>query len=158
WRMNRRRLSVEALRDSLLSVSGQLDRSPAESVVADLGVQATGVGVKPNKPVQSFRRTVYLPVVRNDLPPLFQLFDFGDSLSVNGRRSTTNVAPQALFMMNGPLVLEAATHTARIVLAGCGAPDKRELLKRLYIRVVGRPPRHEEIEPSLSLVHGALSD
>ena len=93
WRMNRRRLQVEALRDGLLAVSGQLDPSPAESVVADLNVQATGVGVKPNKPVRSVRRTIYLPVVRNDLPALFQLFDFGDSLSVNGRRSATNVAP-----------------------------------------------------------------
>ena len=113
WRMNRRRLQVEALRDGLLAVSGQLDPSPAESVVAELSVQATGVGVKPNKPVRSVRRTIYLPVVRNDLPAIFQLFDFGDALSVNGRRSTTNVAPQALFMMNSPLVLEAATQRPR---------------------------------------------
>ena len=49
WRMNRRRLQVEALRDGLLAVSGQLDPSPAESVVAELNVQATGVGVKPNQ-------------------------------------------------------------------------------------------------------------
>ena len=158
WRMNRRRLQVEALRDGLLAVSGQLDPSPAESVVAELNVQATGVGVKPNKPVRSVRRTIYLPVVRNDLPPLFQLFDFGDSLSVNGRRSTTNVAPQALFMMNSPLVLEAATHTAEIVLAGCDAPDERRVLERLYMRILGRPPRHDEIEPSLALVHAALSE
>ena len=112
WRMNRRRLQVEALRDGLLAISGQLDCSPAESVVAELNVQATGVGVKPNKPLESNRRTVYLRVVRNDLPPLFQLFDFGDSLAVNGRRNRTNVAPQALFMLNGPLVQEAATHAA----------------------------------------------
>src|SRR6185437_776373 len=101
-----------------LAASGQLDRSPVGSVVAHLNLQATGVGVKPNKPVRSVRRTVYLPVVRNDLLPLFQLFDFGDSLSVNGRRSVTNVAPQALYMLNSPLVLEAATHTAAIVLEG----------------------------------------
>ena len=132
WRMNRRRLQVEALRDGLLAVSGELDPSPAESVVARLGVQATGVGVKPNKPVRSVRRTVYLPVIRNDLPALFQLFDFGDSLSVNGQRSTTNVAPQALFMMNSPLVFEAATHTAAIVLAGCDLPEEHQLLERLY--------------------------
>ena len=156
--MNRRRLQVEALRDGLLAVSGQLDRSPAESVVADLNVQATGVGVKPNKPVRSVRRTVYLPVVRNDLPPLFQLFDFGDSLSVNGRRSTTNVAPQALFMMNSPLVLEAATRTAASVLAGRRCPEERQVLERLYMRILGRPPRPDEIEPSLDLVHAALSE
>ena len=158
WRMNRRRLQAEALRDGLLAVSGQLDPSPAESVVADLNVQATGVGVKPNKPVRSVRRTVYLPVIRNDLPALFQLFDFGDSLSVNGRRSTTNVAPQALFMMNSPLVLEAATRTAASVLAGRDAPDERQVLERLYLRILGRPPRADEIEPSLALVHAALSE
>jgi Protein of unknown function (DUF1553)/Protein of unknown function (DUF1549)/Planctomycete cytochrome C len=157
WRMSRRRLQVEALRDGLLAASGQLDPSPAESVVAELGVQATGVGVKPNKQVHSIRRTIYLPVIRNDLPALFQLFDFGDSLSVNGRRSATNVAPQALFMMNSPLVLEAATHTAAIVLAGCDPSDDHRLLERLYLRVLGRPPRHDEIEPSLALVHGAVS-
>jgi hypothetical protein len=159
WRMNRRRIQVEALRDGLLAVSGQLDRSPAGSVVADLNVQATGVGVKPNKPVRSVRRTVYLPVVRNDLPPLFQLFDFGNSLSVNGRRSSTNVAPQALYMLNSPLVLEAATHTAAIVLASAGdAPEERQVLDRLYLRVLGRSPQRDEVGPSLDLVHEALAD
>ncbi len=158
WRASRRRLQVEALRDGLLAVSGQLDPSPAESVVAELGVQATGVGVKPNKPVRSVRRTVYLPVIRNDLPAVLQLFDFGDALSVNGRRSTTNVAPQALFMMNSPLVLEAATRTAEIVLAGCETSDERQLLERFTLRILGRPPRHDEIEPSLALVRSALAD
>jgi hypothetical protein len=156
WRMNRRRLQAEALRDGLLAVSGQLDPSPAESVVAELGAQATGVGVKPRNHVRSVRRTIYLPVIRNDLPALFQLFDFGDSLSVNGRRSTTNVAPQALFMLNSPLVFEAATHTAEIVLEGCDLADEHRLLDGLYVRILGRPPRHDEIEPSLELVHAAM--
>jgi hypothetical protein len=157
WRANRRRLQVEALRDGLLAISGQLDSSPAESVVADLNVQATGVGVKPNKPVHSLRRTVYLPVVRNDLPAIYQLFDFGDSLAVNGRRSSTNVAPQALFMMNSPLVQDAAKHTAELLLAGCDGADERELLQRHYILILGRPPREGEIEPSLALVRAALA-
>jgi hypothetical protein len=158
WRMNRRRLQVEALRDSLLAVSEQLDRSPTESVVADLNVQATGVGINPNKPVRSVRRTVYLPVIRNDLPALFQLFDFGDALSVNGRRRTTNVAPQALFMMNSPLVLEAANRTAASVLAGHDVCDERQLLERFTLRILGRSPLPDEIEPSLALVHAVLSE
>jgi hypothetical protein len=158
WRMNRRRLQAEALRDGLLAVSGQLDPSPAESVVSELNVQATGVGVKPNKPVHSVRRTVYMPVVRNDLPALFQLFDFGDALAVNGRRSSTNVAPQALFMLNSPLVLEAAARTATIVLDAGDAADERQLLERHYVRILGRTPRDEEIEPSLALVHDVLAD
>lgn len=158
WRMNRRRLQVEALRDGLLAISGQLDPSPAESVVAELSVQATGVGVKPNKLVHSVRRTIYLPVVRNDLPSLFQLFDFGDSQSVNGRRSSTNVAPQALFMMNSPLVIEASTRTAELVLADCDAFDEQQLLERLYRRILGRPPRQDEVGPSLALVDAVLSE
>src|SRR5262249_14605395 len=145
------------LRDGLLAVSGQLDRSPAGSVVAHLNVQATGVGVKPNPPVRSVRRTIYLPVIRNDLPALFQLFDFGDGLSVNGRRSATNVAPQALFMMNSPLVLEAARATAATALASRDVPDESRVLERLYLRVLGRPPRRDEVDPSLALVHDAVS-
>jgi hypothetical protein len=158
WRMNRRRLPVEALRDGLLATSGQLDPSPAGSVVADLNVQATGVGVKPNRRVTSVRRTIYLPIIRNDLPALFQLFDFGDALSVNGLRSATNVAPQALFMMNSPLVREAANHTAASVLAECRLPEDKQLLAQLYVRILGRPPRPDEIEPSLNLVRAALSE
>ncbi|AMV38228.1 PSD1 and planctomycete cytochrome C domain-containing protein [Planctomyces sp. SH-PL62] len=158
WRANRRRLDMEALRDGLLAASGRLDPSPTDSVVAKLNLQATGVGVGPNPPFVSARRTVYLPVIRNDLPPLFQLFDFGDALSVNGRRSATNVAPQALFMMNSPLVLDAAKATTETVLAGCETADDLQTLERLYVRIVGRPPRRDEVAPSLALVHERLDD
>jgi hypothetical protein len=158
WRANRRRLDMEALRDGLLAASGQLDASPTDSVVTKLNVQATGVGVGPNPPFLSVRRTVYLPVIRNDLPPLFQLFDFGDALSVNGRRSVTNVAPQALFMMNSPLVLDAAKATTEAVVAGCGTADDLQRLEHLYLRIVGRPPRRDEVEPSLALVHERLNE
>jgi hypothetical protein len=75
---------------------------------------------------------------------------------VNGRRSTTNVAPQALFMMNSPLVLEAANRTAASVLASCEVSDERQVLGRFTIRILGRLPRLDEIEPSLALVHAAL--
>lgn len=158
WRMNRRRLEIEALRDSLLAIGGRLDLSPAESVVAHLGVQATGVNVKPNKIIPSVRRTIYLPVVRNDLPSYFAIFDFGDAQTVNGRRSSTNVAPQALFMMNSPLVAEAATQAAERLLAGGEEVAERMLLDRLYVLILGRPPVAREIDPSLALVHEALGE
>ena len=159
WRMSRRTAPGRgAARRRCWPSADSSIRRRLGSVVADLNVQATGVGVKPNKPVRSVRRTIYLPVIRNDLPALFQLFDFGDALSVNGRRSTTIVAPQALFMMNSPLVLEAANRTAAIVLAGRDVPDERQVLERLYLRILGRPPRPDEIEPSLALVHAALSE
>jgi uncharacterized protein DUF1553 len=77
---------------------------------------------------------------------------------VNGRRSTTNVAPQALFMMNSPLVFEAAKCTAASVLAGCDAGDDRRVLERLYLRILGRLSQADEVEPSLALIHAALAE
>ena len=56
-------------------------------------------------------------------------------------------------------MLEAAKHTAAIVLASAGeTPEERELLDRLYVRILGRSPRRDEIGPSLDLVHAALRD
>jgi len=158
WRMNRRRLQIESLRDGMLAIAGQLDPTPAESVVAHLSVQATGVGVKPNKVIPSSRRTVYLPVVRNDLPTFLPLFDFGDSQTVNGRRSSTNVAPQALFMMNSPLVFEGATHAARRALLGNDGRNNDDLLELLYVQILNRPPRPAEVGPSLALIQAALAE
>src|SRR5262249_35060106 len=85
-----RRLDVEALRDGILTISGRLDLSPAQSTVAHLPDQATGVGDKPHKPFESVRRSVYLPVIRNDLRPEFTLFDFADPQTVSGHRNLTN--------------------------------------------------------------------
>src|SRR5205823_7093319 len=112
WRMNRRRLDVEALRDSLLALSGELDFSPAESTVAHLPVQATGVNDKPHPPFESRRRSVYLPVIRNDLRPEFSIFDFADPQTVSGRRNQTIVAPQALFLLNSELLRDSARKLA----------------------------------------------
>ena len=91
WRMSRRRLQVEVLRDGLLSHQ-RTARSVAGSnpLLPTLRSRPRAWGSNRISTVRSVRRTVYLPVIRNDLPALLQLFDFGDSLSVNGRRSTTN--------------------------------------------------------------------
>ncbi len=73
WRAHRRRLEPEALRDAMLSAAGQLDLVPRESTVSYLGDQATAVGDNKNRRRTDFPcRSVYLPVIRNDLPELFQ--------------------------------------------------------------------------------------
>ena len=59
-------------------------------------------------------------------------------------------------MLNSPLVIEAASHTAKLILAGCDLPHDQHMLDRLYLRILGRPPRPDEIEPSLALVHEAM--
>jgi mono/diheme cytochrome c family protein len=145
WRMNRRRLEVEALRDGILAISGQLDLSPAESTVAHLPDQATGVGDKPHKPLESVRRTVYLPVIRNDLRPEFSIFDFADPQTVSGRRNLTNVAPQSLFLMNSPLLRGSARKLAEKLLKQAGPADEEELVRRAYREVFARFPSAAEL-------------
>src|SRR6185503_17934226 len=91
WRANRRRLDAEALRDTMLSVGG------------DLKLQSGGRALKPtlsadygfvfNDPV----RSVYVPALRNSLPEIFEVFDFADPSTVSGTRQASTVAPQALF-------------------------------------------------------------
>ena len=145
WRMNRRRLDVEALRDGILAISGQLDISPAESTVAHLPAQATGVGDKPHKPFESVRRTVYLPVIRNDLRPEFSIFDFADPQTVSGRRNLTHVAPQALFLMNSPLLRGSARKLAEKLLKRAGPADEVELVRTAYREVYARFPSATEL-------------
>ena len=54
------------------------------------------------------RRSLYLPVVRNNLYPVFQLFDYSDASVPNGNRNSSTVAPQALFMLNSGLDMDSA--------------------------------------------------
>ena len=149
WRMNRRRLDVESLRDSLLAISGRLDVSPTESVVADMPDQATGVGDKPRKPLESVRRSVYLPVIRNDLRPEFQIFDFADPQTVSGRRNLTIVAPQSLFLMNSKLLRDSARSLAEKLLQRVGSRDEKEIVRAVCREILGRSPSAGEMQFSV---------
>jgi mono/diheme cytochrome c family protein len=145
WRRNRRRLDVEALRDSVLAISGQLDLSPAESTVAHLPDQATGVGDKPHRPFASRRRSVYLPVIRNDLRPEFSLFDFADPQTVSGRRNQTIVAPQALFLLNSDLLRDSARRLAEKLFDRAGPAQEKDLVCAAFQEVFGRSPAAGEL-------------
>ena len=63
-------------------------------------------------------RSVYVPVFRNSLPEMFEVFDFADPSMVTGRRNVSTVAPQALFLMNHPFVMEQARLAAARLLEG----------------------------------------
>jgi hypothetical protein len=128
WRARRRRLGPESLRDAMLSAAGMLDLTPMESSVWYLGDQATAVGENKNRRRTDFScRSVYLPVIRNDLPELFEVFDFADPHTTTGMRAQTMVATQGLFILNNDLVMDAAQAAARRLLAspasnGSGEP------------------------------------
>jgi hypothetical protein len=101
------------------------------------------------------RRSLYLPVVRSALYDVFQAFDFADPSVQSGRRDTTTVAPQALFLMNSDLVLKQTRELARQLLAPAEQSDSERVVE-LYQRALGRPPRTPEVARSLEFVQRYL--
>jgi hypothetical protein len=152
WHMDPRRLEAESIRDALLAVSGLLDRTMGGSLLhvknREFLFDHTS---KDRTKYDSLRRAIYLPVIRNHLYDVFQLFDAPDATVLNGDRATTTVAPQALFMMNSDLVLQACDALAAELLADPKAADA-ERIERLYVRAYGRPPTAEETIKARALV------
>jgi len=153
WRMTPQRLEIEALRDSILQVSGQLKSEPAiGSVVAKQGdgpsqlLQFRTRDIESNDP----HRTVYLPVVRDQLPEVFTLFDFPDPSLINGSRSATTVPAQALYLMNNPFVIKSADATAeRIYRTGSSDSQRIDHAYRLFF---GRAPTDAEAKAALTFL------
>jgi cytochrome c553 len=136
-RANRRRLEAEAIRDTMLTVGGKLAPFAGgpnfkDSVAADYGYKHTAL-----------TRSVYLPVFRNALPEAFEAFDFADPSAVVGKRGTSTVAPQALFMLNNPFPAEQARAAAARVLAE-NLPSDEARLDRAYRLALGRLPTDGE--------------
>jgi cytochrome c553 len=142
-RVQRRRLSAEELRDAMLAVSGQLDRTPGGNESGEfLHSKAEDINamIRPNRVgaddefYTSFRkRSVYLPIVRNMLPDVLALFDAADPNGVTAVRNETTVASQGLFLLNHPLVRGQSRTFAERIMAGAALPDERriELAHRL---------------------------
>ncbi|HUE74596.1 MAG TPA: PSD1 and planctomycete cytochrome C domain-containing protein [Pirellulaceae bacterium] len=138
-----RRLEAEEVRDSLLSVSGQLDRTLGGSLlkVKNRGYFFDHTSIDLTD-YNSRRRSLYLPVVRNNVYDLFQLLDFPDPAIPSGDRATTTVAPQALLMLNSDLVMQSADELAGRLLAE--SVDDEQRLARLYAIAYGREATAEE--------------
>ncbi|MBI1900598.1 MAG: DUF1553 domain-containing protein [Planctomycetia bacterium] len=148
---HRRRVEAEVIRDTILFVSGRLDRSMGGPVVAHLGERAIDNDSKGGVPTDTnFRRSVYLPLIRNDVPQILEVFDFADPEVTTGRRDTTTVPTQALFLMNSPLVLDQAQAAAKRLLAL--EADDAGRVKDLYRRALARDPTSGEIEKALAFV------
>jgi hypothetical protein len=144
WRFTPRRLEAEAIRDALLAVGGRLDQTQGGSLVTVKDHDYFFNHVSKDVVLyDSPRRSIYLPVVRNHLYDVFELFDYGDAGVSNGDRATTTVAPQALFMMNSDLVEQTALDVANSLLA-LDPADDAERTRQLYNRVYGRPPTDAE--------------
>tara|TARA_R110002049_G_scaffold27321_2_gene94260 strand:+ start:476348 stop:479197 length:2850 start_codon:yes stop_codon:yes gene_type:complete len=145
WRFHVNRLSAEQIRDSILATSDQLDRSIGGKTVPLRNRQFVfnHTSVDHTK-YDSVRRAIYLPVIRNNLYPLFQQFDFPDPTMPTGHRHSTVVAPQALWMMNSDVVMDAADRVAASLLDV--AQSDRSRIESAYHKILGRKPTSVEVD------------
>ena len=146
-RMNRKRLDAECIRDSILSTSRQLSLEMGGPTIKP-GTSAD-YGYRYADP----RRSVYVPVLRNALPELFKAFDFADPSSVTGRRNVSTVAPQALFLMNHPWVIEQSELSAKQLLKQSLIGERR--FEYAYRLVLGRLPTNGERAVTLRNLNGS---
>jgi hypothetical protein len=149
-----RRLSVEELRDSLLAIDGSVDWTMGGKMMEGEGTDKEFAEARKSlDPDTSKRRLVYLPLRRSNLPSMLNLFDFGDATTSSEGRTQTNVAPQALFMMNSRFVAERAAAVASDLLAN-GALDDPARVRRAYVRILNRPPSAAFVDEGLRYVRG----
>ncbi|MGB0742320.1 MAG: DUF1553 domain-containing protein, partial [Planctomycetaceae bacterium] len=132
WRMPRRRLDIEAWRDSLLAVSGRLNR--------ELG----GVSTRLTDP-ENDRRTVYAFISRHELDNMLRLFDFPDPNITSSTRSETTVPQQQLFVINSPFMLRQAEALADRLQLEAGESTEEQI--RLAFRLAfGRDVSDQELQ------------
>jgi cytochrome c553 len=145
WRMNQRRLDAEEIRDAMLSVAGVINYYPVDgSSVARAGEGREGminllreVNSKPQ-----LYRSVYLPIIRDQIPEFLSVFDFPDASLVNGDRDTTNVPSQSLFLMNNVQAQGLADVFAQRIGKMEGTPEEK--LSQAYQLAFGREPMPKE--------------
>ncbi len=150
WRAFKRRLDAEAIRDAMLVASGELDVArPNGSLVAkQIGDRPISlIGLDPSLPTDldgSRHRSVYLPVLRDRLPDVLDLFDFAEPSLVTGVRETTNVPVQALYLMNSPFVQTRARTLADRLLRE--ADDNEKRIRLAFLLCFSRVPDADEMK------------
>ncbi len=142
WRMPRRRLEMEAMRDALLAVSGELDTTT-------LGGRPFDFDAQPLVP----RRSVYGFINRDIISDLSSTFDGADPTSCTVKRPDTIVPQQTLFALNSAFIQDRAAATA--VLARENAAQTEAQIRWLYERLFSRQPDSAELEVAQSFIEQA---
>ena len=137
WKQNRKRLEFEPLHDAVLAVSGQLNAKLGGPAVRLFG--------------NSKRRAVYGYVDRLEFPSLLTTFDVPNPAGLTPERTNTTVAPQALFLMNGPFMRDAAKRLTALPNVQ-KLTDPGDRLDQIYLTVYGRRPDADEKKLALAFV------
>jgi hypothetical protein len=151
WHFPYRRLDVEAIRDSALQASGQLNlRMYGPSMFPEVPKEALAGNSDPDKiwkasnEAETARRTVYAFIKRSMVVPLFEVLDLCDTTRTSAQRLTTTVAPQALSLFNGGFIQRQASYLAsRLEREEQGDPDRE--IDRAFRLTLCRPPTDVEI-------------
>ena len=130
------RLDAEAIRDTILFVGNNL--APSEG----------GPSIKPGTKTEygyvfnSQKRSIFNPVFRNTLPEIMQVFDFADPNMVTGKRTTSSVPTQALYMLNSSFIKENATSASKTIMMSQNISTSK--IEEAYKIVLGRLPTAKE--------------
>lgn len=146
-RMNRKRLDAESLRDAVLVSARVLENQWGGPNVVAGAVNANDSRVQNLEYGYAFtdrRRSVYTAAFRNVRHPLFEVFDFADINQPIAQRTTSTIAPQALYLMNNPQVIELARQAADSILAAESETGQR--LSAAYLAALQRLPDEGEKE------------
>ena len=154
WRAERRRLDAETLRDSLLQVSGELDRTvggvgfkPTISAEALEGLSRKSAAWQASAPEVQKRRSLYMYLKRGLLPPFMTTFDLCDPTQSCGRRDVTIVPTQALALLNNQFVHDRSQFLATSIMKSSEDPETQ--VRHAWSRILRRQPEAAEIELSL---------
>ncbi|OUV09854.1 MAG: hypothetical protein CBC46_12545 [Verrucomicrobiaceae bacterium TMED86] len=131
-RANRKRLEAECIRDTALLVSGKLDPNRSGPTIKKAGKYDL------NYKFNTSRKSIYTPWFRNSMIDLFEVFDAPNPNLVVGKRTTSNIPTQSLFLMNSPFIREQSILTAK-QLIGKGAK-----IEDAYLILLGRRPSTSE--------------
>ena len=152
-RANIKRLQGEIIRDSMLQISGRLDKKMyGRSVPVHLTPFMQGRG-RPGKsgPLDGHgRRSIYIEVRRNFVSPFMLAFDTPTPFNTVGRRNQSNVPAQALILMNDPFVADQAKAWAKTVIQKNLAAT--EMVDQIYLTALGRKPSADEMKRSLRFI------
>ena len=150
WRMNPQRVEAEVLRDSILSVSGKLNREMGgPGIYPRIDSSVIASGSRPRWPLEvkegsgEWRRSVYIFVKRSVLVPLIEVFDCPVTTVSAPVRSVSTVSPQALALLNNEFVLEQSGYFAERVRREAGAAVPAQIARAFQIALNRRPTAKE---------------
>ncbi len=158
WRMNRKRLEFEVIRDTMLAGSEQLAfDSPAATLPANNSPRPRRRSPQQVPDATAFPyRSVFLPVMRNRIPAPMTAFTFPASTETQGQREVTTSPTQALFFLNDPLVLQCSEAMARRL--GDLNLDRSQRIDQVYLVLLGRFPDATEFVRASQFLAAASSD